>query len=70
MSTPPRRFPCGEADYLTDRGVPLRTAAAYDRRFGPAAIRELYHAGVTPEQANAAPAGLNSSQVIAHYSSA
>lgn len=65
--TPRRRFPCGEADYLTDNGVPLKTATQYPLRFGPAAIRELYENGVTPEAAGLAPPNLNATQVVAHY---
>ena len=59
-----RRFPCGEADYLTDHGVPLQVAAQYARRYGPAAIRELHHAGIGPDTANATH-GLNATQIIA-----
>lgn len=66
MTERSRRFPCGEADYLTDNGVPLHAAALYPRRFGPAAIRELYHAGITPDQATQAPPHLNATQVIDH----
>lgn len=68
MTRPGRRFPCGEADYLTDRGIPLRVAALYEPRFGPAAIRELHAAGITPDQANTAPPGLNATEVITYYS--
>lgn len=49
----PRRFMCGEGDYLTAHNIDLHHAAGFARRYGPAAIRELAEAGITPEQANA-----------------
>lgn len=67
MTERPRRFPCGEADYLTDHGINLHVAALFARRFGPAAIRELVQAGITPELANEAPSALNATEVIEHY---
>lgn len=48
-----RKFPCGEADYLTAYNVPLKTAAQYERRFTPRQIVELWHNGITPTEANA-----------------
>lgn len=64
-----RRLRCAEADYLQERGVPLTVAVLYEYRFGPAAIRELHEAGITPDLANKAPTGLNASEVVAYYCS-
>lgn len=58
-----RRFVCSEAEYLTAHGIDLRHAALFDSRYGPAAVRELVQAGVTPEQANAIER-LNASEVV------
>lgn len=63
-----RLFHCADADYLVEHQVPLKVAAQYERRYGPAAIRELHEHGITPEIANTAPPGMNASQVIAHHS--
>lgn len=62
----PRKFKCGEADYLTAYGVPLKTAAEYHVRFGPRAVVELYEAGIPASVANQQDPRLNSLQIIAH----
>lgn len=63
MSSPPRRLRCGEADYLAAHGIDLRLAQRFAARYGPAAIRELVAAGITPEQANAVE-GLNATEIV------